>query len=205
MKLLLVSDKESPYLYDHFDKERFKDLDLIISCGDLKPDYLSYLVTMTNVPLFYVHGNHDDKYMNTPPEGCQNIDGKMVVFNGIRILGLGGSQKYREGLHQYTESQMSRRVLKLYPKIIMHQGIDILVTHSPAFGLGDGLDDVHKGYKQFNKLIQQYEPRYHFHGHQHLNYNHQERILTAGNTTIINAYGYHLLELPNEAFKSKSK
>lgn len=205
MKLLIVSDKESPYLYEHFDKERFKDLDLIISCGDLKPDYLSYLVTMTNVPLFYVHGNHDDRYMVTPPEGCENIDGKLRVFEGLRILGLGGSRKYRDGLHQYSERQMQHRIIKLYPKIIMHQGFDILVTHSPAFALGDGQDEVHRGYPQFNKLIDQYEPRYHFHGHQHLNYNHQERIIYSKGTTIINGYGYYLLDLPASEFKSKLK
>lgn len=205
MKLLIVSDKESPYLYEHFDKERFKDLDLILSCGDLKPDYLTYLVTMTNAPLLYVHGNHDDRYIQNPPEGCECIDGKLKVFQGLRILGLGGSRKYREGLHQYSERQMQNRLFKLYPKIMLHQGIDILVTHAPALGLGDGEDAVHQGYPQFNRLIRQFEPSYHFHGHQHLNYNHQERIITHGKTIIINGYGYHLLDLPLTAFQSKQQ
>jgi Icc-related predicted phosphoesterase len=193
MKLLVVSDKESPYLYDHFDKEKFSNIDLILSCGDLKPAYLSYLVTMINAPLYYVHGNHDDHYIKTPPEGCESIDGKLVVFQGIRILGIGGSRKYREGLHQYSERQMTLKVAKLYPQLLMHQGMDILLTHSPALGLGDGTDPVHVGFPQFNKLLDRYDPKLHLHGHQHLNYGYNERIRTYHNTTIINGYGYHLI------------
>ena len=52
MKILLVSDKENDYIWDHFEPARFKDIELIISCGDLQPSYLSFLVTMVNVPLF---------------------------------------------------------------------------------------------------------------------------------------------------------
>ncbi len=193
MKLLIVSDQESKYLYDHFDKEKFSDVDLIISCGDLKPAYLSYLVTMINAPLFYVHGNHDENYIKTPPEGCESIDGKLVIFEGVRILGIGGSRKYREGLHQYSERQMSLKIAKLYPKLLKHKGIDILVTHSPALGLGDGKDLIHMGFPQFNKLLTQYEPKFHFHGHQHLNYGYNERIHHFGQTTIINGYGYYLI------------
>lgn len=194
MRILLVSDKESPYLYDYFDKAKFQNIDLIISCGDLKPSYLSYLVTMINAPLYYVHGNHDDHYAKTPPEGCDSIDGVFKVHQGIRILGLGGSRKYREGLHQYTERQMALKLYSLYPKIYMHQGIDILVTHSPALGLGDGTDLVHTGFPQFNKILDHFEPRFHFHGHQHLNYNQGERQIQYGKTTIINGYGYQIIE-----------
>jgi predicted phosphodiesterase len=73
MKILLVSDEECSYIWDYFDAERFKDIELIISCGDLKADYLSFLVTMIKAPLFYVPGNHDGKYDVKPPEGCESI------------------------------------------------------------------------------------------------------------------------------------
>lgn len=194
MKILVVSDKESPYLYDHFDKNKFNDIDLILSCGDLRPSYLSYLVTMINAPLLYVHGNHDDRYRETPPEGCQSIDGKLIDFNGIRILGIGGSRKYRVGIHQYSELQMTLRIANLFPKIKKHQGFDILLSHAPALGLGDGKDLVHTGFPQFNKLIEKFKPKYHFHGHQHLNYGVNERVLFHNETKIINGYGYYLLE-----------
>ena len=75
MKILVVSDIESKFIWDHFDPERFRDVKMMISCGDLSARYLSFLVTMIPCPLFYVPGNHDKKYEKEPPEGCVNIDG----------------------------------------------------------------------------------------------------------------------------------
>ena len=87
IKLLAVSDFESKFIWDHFDPAVFKGTDLILSCGDLKASYLSYLVTMIPAPLFYVHGNHDGSYLHCPPEGCVDIDGKVVEYKGLRIGG----------------------------------------------------------------------------------------------------------------------
>jgi Icc-related predicted phosphoesterase len=194
MKILLVSDKEVSYIWDYFDRDRFKDIDLIISCGDLKAEYLSFLVTMINVPLFYVHGNHDSRYLRNPPGGCVSIDGKFIIYNGIRIIGLGGTQCYNNGPFQYTEKQMGRRASKLKYKIRRNKGFDILVSHAPAYQLNDGEDLCHRGFKVFRELIDEYSPKYFFHGHQHLNYGRQERIVMYKNTSIINSYGYYILD-----------
>ena len=85
MKILIVSDQENTYIWDHFDKEKFKDIELIISCGDLKASYLSFLVTMIPVPLLYVPGNHDIKYLQAPPEGCIDIDNQIITYKNIKI------------------------------------------------------------------------------------------------------------------------
>ena len=100
MKILTVSDEECKALWDYYTPGRLKDYDLIISCGDLKASYLSFLVTMARCPLLYVHGNHDVRYAVSPPEGCDCIDDGLVVYNGVRILGLGGCRKYHPGPHQ---------------------------------------------------------------------------------------------------------
>ena len=100
MKILTVSDEESPYLWDYYKPGRLAGLDLILSAGDLKASYLSFLVTMANRPLLYVHGNHDGSYATHPPEGCDSIEDTLVTVNGMRILGLGGSQMYSRGPHQ---------------------------------------------------------------------------------------------------------
>ena len=113
MKILLVSDKESPYYWDYYQPGRLDGIDLIISCGDLKANYLSFLVTMGRARVLYVHGNHDRTYEMRPPEGCDCIEDKLVTVNGLRILGLGGSIQYSGGPHQYTERQMARRIRKL--------------------------------------------------------------------------------------------
>lgn len=194
MKILAVSDKESPYIWDHFDRERFKDIDLILSSGDLKSEYLSFLVTMIKAPLFYVHGNHDSRYTVQEPLGCTSIEDQIVTYKDIRILGLGGSQRYSNGLFQYTEKEMKARVKKLKKVFKRNKGFDILLAHSPAYGLGDGKDLCHKGFQVFIDILDEYNPKYFIHGHQHLSYGRQKRLINYKDTSIINAYGYHIFE-----------
>ena len=102
MKILAIADEESPALWDHYMPGRLDGYDLILSCGDLKADYLTFLVTMGHARLLYVHGNHDGSYEVKPPEGCDCIDDQLVVYNGVRILGLGGCLRYHDGPYQYT-------------------------------------------------------------------------------------------------------
>jgi Icc-related predicted phosphoesterase len=195
MKILTIADQESPYIWDYFDKENFKDIDLVISCGDLKASYLSFLVTMLPVPVLYVHGNHDTNYLHKPPEGCICIEDTVFEYKGLRIGGLGGSMEYTGGPFQYSESAMKKRVKKFIRTASKKKGLDILVTHAPTLGIGDGEDLCHKGFESFKSVYEAFSPTYHLHGHQHLNYNiHSKRILSHGCTTVINTFNYYILE-----------
>ena len=62
MNIMIFADQESKLLYEYYDPERMKDIDLIISCGDLPPEYLTFFATLCHAPLLYVKGNHDGKY-----------------------------------------------------------------------------------------------------------------------------------------------
>lgn len=196
MNILVLADEESKYLWDYFEKSKLDGVDLIISCGDLKPQYLSFLATFAKVPILYVHGNHDAIYDTTPPDGCICIDDDLYVYNGIRILGLGGSQCYNFGAYQYSEREMRSRIFKLRRKLRKYGGFDILVTHAPALELNDGEDLPHKGFQAFRDLLDKYKPKYFLHGHVHLTYNwQQQRICTYNDTTtVINAYERYLFE-----------
>lgn len=194
MKLLLVSDKEDRYIWDHFDNERFKDIAFILSCGDLKAEYLSFLVTMVNKPLFYVPGNHDKSFVDEPPEGCVSADGKLIEHEGLRIAGFGGSMRYNLGAFQYDEKEMRSRVYGLKIPIWYKHGFDILLTHAPAKLCGDSKDLCHSGFQCFADLIDKHKPKYHFHGHNHLEYGNFPRIIRRGETTVINACGYFILD-----------
>ncbi len=196
MRLLLIADTESPYFWDYFSRSKMDGIDLILSCGDLKAEYLTFLVTMGHAPLLYVHGNHDGGYEQRPPEGCDCIDDKLVTVNGLRILGLGGCRKYSGGPHQYTEQQMQRRIWKQSLALWRAKGVDIVLTHAPVRGYGDQEDLAHCGFDCFQDLLDRWHPRYLVHGHVHLNYGHDiQRALQYGDTTLINACGYYLLDI----------
>ena len=189
MKILALADEESAYLWDYFEKSKLEGIDLIISCGDLNPKYLSFIATFTNAPVIYVHGNHDKKYKNIPPEGCICIEDQIYVYKGVRILGLGGSMKYNSDECQYTEREMRKRVRKLRWKLFRSKGFDILVTHAPAYGLNDGDDLPHRGFQVFNTLIEKYNPKYFLHGHVHMRYGRKHvRFDTCKDTKVINAF-----------------
>lgn len=196
MKILFIADQESKAYWDYFHREDFADIDLIVSCGDLKAAYLSFLATMVSVPVLYVRGNHDDKYKLDPPEGCICIEDRIYDFNGVRLLGLGGSHRYKPGDNQYTNKQMRKRVRKLRYKLWKSKGFDILVTHSPARGVHDDEDPCHQGFHVFNKLIERYHPRYFVHGHVHMNYGRKfPREDLVGDTKVINAFEKYVIEL----------
>lgn len=202
MKVLVVADVEDKLLYDFFRKERVEGVELIVSCGDLNADYLDFLMTMVNVPMIYVRGNHDDKFIKNPPLGAECIENRVYKFNGVRFLGLGGSIKYGHGtpndkINMYTEQNMKTRILKVKPKIALAGGFDVLVTHSPAKGYGDMEGSwTHAGFECFNDLMNKYKPAYMFHGHVHSNYGivHMENEHPSG-TKIINACGHKIVDI----------
>ena len=197
MRILALSDVESPALWDYFRPERLKGIDVILSCGDLDPAYLSFLATFFHGPVLYVHGNHDACYQDTPPEGCVCIEDQIYVYHGVRFLGLGGSMRYKPGPHQYTERQMKRRIWRLWLPLWRRRGFDILVTHAPALGLGDGKSLTHTGIQSFRTLMERYRPAFFVHGHVHLSYDPTaKRIRQYEDTTIINAYEKCEFEIP---------
>lgn len=211
MKILALSDQVVEHLYSPLVKERFGDVDLVVGCGDLPDYYLDYIVSMLNVPLSLVPGNHDlpgeptnsdyDPGRRGGRRGTVNIDGTVVEERGLLLAGLGGSIRYRpDGIHQYTQTEMTCRTLALTPRLYWNRirrgrFLDILVTHAPPRGIHDAEDPAHMGFEAFNRFIARFRPRYLLHGHSHVYRRGDVTTTQVGPTAIINVYPYRLIEV----------
>jgi len=196
MKILTVSDHVEPSLYEQFQSGRFPGINLILGCGDLPPEYLTFLVTSFNAPLFYVRGNHDIRPGGYRPEGCIDLDGRLVQYGGLNIMGLEGSHWYNGKPHQYTERQMQHKIGRMRLKIWRQKDVDIIITHAAPRHIHDGEDQCHRGFECFRQLIDRYTPQYFIHGHMHFNYTARaQRMTVVKKTKVVNSYGYYVFKI----------
>jgi Icc-related predicted phosphoesterase len=202
VKILVVSDQVVERVYTLASNGHFQDTELILGCGDMPYTYLEYLVTILNVPMYYVPGNHDPRSDNAHAEGGFNLDLKVLRHKTFLIGGFGGSIRYRpDGVNQYTQTEAYLRAVRLLPRLLLNRtqygrALDILISHSPPFGIHDDTDPAHHGLKALNWLVRISKPRYHFHGHTHFyKRNLANAETTIGITKIMNVYPYKLIEV----------
>ena len=208
MKILTVSDIESIKFDQQQMGQNLKDFDLVISCGDLTCYYLENMIRALRTPLYFVRGNHarELEYGTAGPRSAPHgaIDLHQNVIHdpttGLLIAGIEGSLRYNIGNYQYTQKQMWDFVLKMVPALLFNKirygrYIDLLVTHSPPFGIHDQPDPAHQGVKAFLWLCRTFKPICHIHGHIHI-YNENTIFRTMlGRTLVINTYGFRQLTL----------
>ncbi len=210
-RVLVVADEISPVIHDA--GVRRMRPDLVLGAGDLPWDYLEFLSSMLDVPVVFVPGNHDPEVeapmsgfrgwltSNGMPEadprplGCINADESIIDVAGLRIAGLGGSIRYNEGPNQYTQDEFTKRARRLM-KVAGKRGggVDVLLTHSPPLGLGDGDDPPHEGFEALHEVIAGLRPTWHLHGHIHP-YGQPQPDRMLGGTTIRNVVPYKLIEI----------
>ncbi|MDR1059144.1 MAG: metallophosphoesterase [Treponema sp.] len=217
MKILCVSDQIDPLVYSDAIRERFKDVDLILSAGDIPIDYLDFIVSSLNKPLLFVFGNHHLKeyascrrgslfgsayeYEKDAPQtgGAIHVGSKVAYEEGLIIAGLGGSMRYNGAQNQYTEFQMYLEIIRLLPGLLFNRifrgrYLDILLTHAPPKGIHDREDKCHQGFKAFRWFMDAFRPRYLIHGHIHLYDLSELRTSSYRNTQVINAYGHYVID-----------
>lgn len=190
VRVLAVADEEIPAA-----RSRMLDLqvDLVVAAGDLPWDYLEMIVSALGVPAAYVPGNHDPAIrQGAAPRGMVSVDEQVVSVGGLRIAGLGGCVRYNDGHHQYTQKEYDQRARRLIKRA---QGpIDVLLTHAPPLGLGDGTDPSHIGISALQGVIEELRPTWHLHGHIHP-YGMRKPDRQLGSTTIRNVIPWQLLEI----------
>ncbi|MDR3334329.1 MAG: metallophosphoesterase [Treponema sp.] len=214
MKILCISDQIDPLVYTNSIKERFKNIDVVLSAGDLPLDYLEFIVSSLNKPLLFVFGNHnteeyrfftgrrdslEDAEGLRHGAGTTHIGSKVRVEEGLIIAGLGGSMRYNNGENQYTDFQMYLEILKLIPGILLNRLIrgrfpDILLTHASPKGIHDKPDKCHWGFNAFCWFMRVFKPKYLIHGHIHLYDLADVRATRYHETLVINAYSHYVID-----------
>jgi len=196
LKILAVSDFVDKSLTQMVENKTLEPVDLIISCGDLPPEYLSFLRDRLDRTLFYVKGNHDIRYTPSNPVGCENIHEKIVRFKSLNILGLEGSLWYNGGMNQYMDKEMKKIISGMWFSLWRKGGVHMVVTHAPPRHIHDAEDRCHMGFDSFVKLINKRKPDYFIHGHMHKDFKtHDERITEVNSTKVINTCGFTILEV----------
>ena len=200
MKILTVSDNVLPQLEDSTYLHRtYDDVTAIVSCGDMPSDYIDFLATVLNHPLYYVRGNHDTDYSPGDPGGV-DLHKNIQMIGGLSFAGIEGCIKYSGGPAQYTEFDMWMIILSMLPALMLHRlthgrPLDVLVTHSPVRGIHDLPDPAHRGFKSFLSLLKWVQPRYMIHGHVNT-YDQRKATQTQfAATTIININPVKVLEI----------
>jgi uncharacterized protein len=197
MKILAVSDTVVRELLEPVGgTPAIAGIELILACGDLPPEYLSALRHRYDAPLLYVLGNHDLRYGESTPAGCMHIHRRIVKIATLKIVGFSGSRWYNGNINQYTEKQMVRFIRKMRFSLWRNRGIDLVISHAPPRFIKDAEDPCHRGFRVFLEFIEKYQPRYFIHGHIHTMFNNDsERLTMVKSTSVINSYGYYVLEI----------
>ena len=201
MKILCVSDQIDPLIYTNSIKQRYADVDIILSAGDLPMDYLDFIVSTMNKPLFFVKGNHHTD--DDDDHGAIYVDAKVLCEEGLIIGGLGGCMRYNKGDNQFSDFEIYIRILKMLPVLIFNRlfrgrFLDILLTHASPRGIHDKQDKCHLGFKAFLWFMRVFKPRYLIHGHIHLYDLSEVRTTKYCDTLVINAFSHYLIDTGEE-------
>jgi len=224
MKILAVSDQESSTLLNWIETSHpaLKQIDLIVSCGDLSPAYLDFISGALGKEIIIVKGNHDlkqdwksgqDNFYENLVEvtlfknkylGVSDLHGKFYRFKNWIFTGFEGSLWYNGEGPQYREEEMNRLVMAAEFKLHVRKALNwlrrgsqhlIVISHAPPLGIHDANDLCHKGFECFHRLMKRHSPVLWIHGHTSTSGLQQNQVSRRGQTTIVNAYEYRFIHL----------
>lgn len=189
MRVLLISDTHG--MHGRLTMP-FPDADIIIHAGDLgenMTDTRNFLHWFDSLPYKYkvfIAGNHDkfienrledfyhylDYYRRRKKEGEGRITflfDQTYEVEGIKIYG----SPWTRNLPNWAFQVLDENAKKMWAKI--PDDTDILVTHGPAYGIGDevspamvrGREDAHVGCKALLERVKEVKSKIHVFGHIH--------------------------------------
>ena len=198
LRMLAISDEREPSLDAQRTREALQPIDPIVGCGDLQPEYLTFLADAFCVPLIYVRGNHDVgaawRHEQRESLPAPLVDGRVHEELGLRVIGFSGSPRYNDRELQFSESTMWLRAIAAgfrRPKAPI-----LVISHTPPRGMNDDDDLPHRGFTAFRWLADRLAPPLWLHGHTALvRTGLDDRCVRHGETLFYNCTGATLVEL----------
>lgn len=161
----------------------------LLFLGDMNGVLRRVLIQFPDIPAFGVAGNHDtnEPFSNL---NVEDLHGRAIVWNGIRLGGLGGSLRYKPGGKWLFWDKDYEKVLSTMPPV------DIFVSHCPPAGVPgcmqkstDDFHDSHEGSEALRRYIERTKPKVLLHGHLH-----GSGVTRIGDTLVRGIYGMEYLD-----------
>lgn len=178
MRILHLSDTHNC----HHRLRDFPEADVVVHSGDFcmvgteqeAIDFMNWFCDLPYRQKIFICGNHDACLYGANIEGLDS-NVHYLCNSGIEIEGI----KFY-GISMFTEDCISDRQNRNYSNIPIDT--DVLITHSPAFGILDFDDNIHYGSEELLTRLSALNLRAHLFGHIHANHG----ITTIGNTIFSN-------------------
>ena len=198
LRLLAASDEPDPGLDHRTNREALGSIDLVVGCGDLPPERLTFLGDAFLAPMLFVRGNHDrgGPWPASSRLGLASAGIDRRSLPGIPILALPWPTPDREpALH--SERAAWWQVVRLLGAGWVRRGGApwLVVSHVPPRGTGDTPGDpYHLGFRAYRAVLDRLSPPLWLHGHTTRASAPAWRV-THGRSTLSNVTGSVLVEL----------
>ena len=187
ISLLVIADTHGTLDEDEFKQYiSNKQYDICIMLGDHYNRDIDIILRYVDKSKIYgIKGNHDYDYLSD--YSIPNISGNIIEINGVKILGMEGSFKYKPVDFPSFTQEDSITFLEGKSKV------DILVTHDKKFDYEKLKDPAHQGLIGITNYIFKNKIPVHIHGHIHEPY---VKKMTNG-TTEYSVFGYEIIKIDN--------
>jgi len=190
IRFLAVSDEPDRTLEHEVNRRNIGHLDAILSCGDLEPDWLSFLGDAFSVPLVRVLGNHDRDHPDLEQVVPHPLRASVTSRFPVPLVGLSwaGEAPVRGDRSAWAQA------LRITCARLLRPGAVLVASHVPPTGAGDGPDPYHRGYDAYRWLVNRLRPPLWLHGHTTLASTENWQAKLNG-TLVVNVTGSVLVEL----------
>lgn len=178
MKILHLSDTHGC----HHRLRNLPEADVLVHSGDFtltgsEAEAIDFMNWFCDIPYrhkIFICGNHDDCLYGAKIDGPDNnvhyLCNSAIEIDGVKFY----------GVPMFMSDCITDRQSRNYARI--PADTDILITHSPAFGILDLDNGINYGSEELLKAVSKINPQIHLFGHIHS----QHGIVSIGHTVFSN-------------------